>query len=499
MSIFENSSHRRAAGILSRSSPMALRILAALVAIGGMTFVCFTGIHMTATAAGFFYLLAIIVIAVRWGVWEATAASVVALLCFDYFFLPPIETLTMGSARDREAFLAFFAAALTISQLVARRIPRQVERTDPPREMERLYALSRAILLMDAIRPVAKQIAYQIAQIFELPSVQLYDRASGDVLQAGPEDMTGIEEKLREASIQGTFFQDRTSQTVVAAIRLGGEPVGSIALRGAALSDGALHALTNLVAIGLERARGQEAAHRAEAARESQELKSTLLDAIAHEFKTPLTSIKAATTALLSDSRSPLLEQRELVTIVDEEADRLARLVNEAIQMARIEGGRMRLNRKTHRALALIESAIHSIKPQAEGREIRIEAPADLPLISVDAELLGLALRQLLSNALKYSPPSSSVTLRARVGDGNLILSIQDRGVGIEEADQRRIFEKFYRASPGRERAPGAGMGLAITREIVAAHSGEIRVESKRGQGTEFFISLPISRQETRV
>lgn len=157
----------------------------------------------------------------------------------------------------------------------------------------------------------------------------------------------------------------------------------------------------------------------------------------------------------------------------------------------------MQLNRKIHAAQSLIEAAISSIRPQAEGREIHIEVPAGLPAISVDAELMGLALRQLMSNALKYSPPTSPVTLRVRVGEGNLVLSVQDRGFGIEEADQRRVFDKFYRASPGRDRAPGAGMGLAITREIVAAHGGEIRVESKRGQGTEFFISLPISQQES--
>ncbi|MGH9326187.1 MAG: sensor histidine kinase [Terriglobia bacterium] len=484
-------------GTVSRSGLGALRILGALMAIAAMTFVCFMGIHMTATATGFFYLLLITIIAVGWGVWEATAASVLALLCLAYFFLPPTDALVATGAQDREVFVAFITASIIISQLVARSIPRRAEAADPPLEMERLYALSRTILLMDATRPVAKQIAYQIAQIFHLLSVALYDRPNNEVLRAGPEDIAGVEEKLRQSSLQGTLF--REGSTVVAAIRLGGEPVGSIALRGATFSDGALDALTNLVAIGLERARGQEAANRAEAARESQELKSTLLHAIAHEFKTPLTSIKAAATALLSSSHPLPLEQGELATIIDEESDRLARLVNEAIQMARIEGGRIQLNRKTHEVRTLIETAVRSIKPQAEGREIRIEAPADLPLVSVDAELLGLALRQILGNALKYSPPASPVMMRARITEGTLILSVQDHGFGIEKADQGRIFDKFYRALPGRDRAPGAGMGLAITREIVAAHSGEIHVESRRGEGTEFFVSLPLPRSEIVV
>ncbi|HLI35614.1 MAG TPA: ATP-binding protein, partial [Terriglobia bacterium] len=220
-------------------------------------------------------------------------------------------------------------------------------------------------------------------------------------------------------------------------------------------------------------------------------------DAIAHEFKTPLTSIKAAATALLSGSIHQPLAQRELVSIIDEEADRLSQWVSEAIQMARIEVGQVQVKRKLCDVNALVRSALEQMKPAIEGREVRILITPKMPEVLVDGELIGLAIRQLVDNALKYSPPNTPVTLRARTAEGSVILSVADEGPGIEEADQARIFEKFYRAPSSHGQVTGAGMGLTIARRILDAHAGEIWVQSRSGQGSEFFISLPIAQQET--
>ncbi|MGH9343170.1 MAG: sensor histidine kinase [Terriglobia bacterium] len=477
---------------------LVLRFTGPLLIVAAVTLVFFSPIPIGAMAAGFFYLAAIAGIAASWGLAESLAASFAALLCFDYFFLPPLRTFSITSPRALEGFIAFLVSAIAVSVLAARATSRAPQESRPQLEMERLYALSRAILLMDAARPVAKQMAFQIAQIFELPAFALYDRESGEVIRAGPEDMPGIDDKLREAAVRGTLFQDDLSRLTVTAIRLGGGPIGSMAMRGGSLSDGALHALSNIVAIGLERVRGQEAANEAEAARQSQELKSTLLDAIAHEFKTPLTSIKAAASALLSASAPKLpnlLERRELVSIIDEEADRLSRLVTEAIQMARVEGGKMQLARGFHSAGSLIRTALDSMQPALEGREVRLRVTPELPCVSADADLIALALRQLMDNALKYSPAGSPIVVSANAAEGSVIVSVADSGQGVTESQQRRIFDKFYRV-PG-EPVSGTGMGLTIARKIMDAHSGRIWVESKPGQGSEFFISLPTANQET--
>lgn len=479
-----------------RGAPVALRVLGALGVIAAITWLCFRLFPVNATTAGFAYLVAILVIASAWGLLESTVASLVAVLCFNYFFIPPVGTLTIADPQNWVALFAFLATSIIASQLSARAQQRTREALNRQHEMERLYALSRAILLTEANRAAPKQFAHQIAQIFDFSSVVLYERETGELHRAGPVDLPAVEDRLRQAALQGTLFHDEPSQTTVTSIRLGGQPIAGLALQGYMLSDGALQALSNLVAIGLEKVRGQEAASRAEAARQSESLKSTLLDAIAHEFKTPLTSIKAAASALLADSLPKAEEQRELVTIMNEEADRLSRLVTEAIQMARLEEGRIQLNRRLERMDDLVRAALQQMRLVAEGRTIQARISNPLPVVEVDAQLMELAIRLLLDNALKYSPPEFPVTVGATTRENALVITVSDEGPGIAERDQARIFEKFYRGPNTRRQVPGTGMGLAIAREIVRAHGGEISVRSSAGKGSEFSISVPLAGQE---
>jgi len=473
-----------------------IRMGAVLITVGGITFLCTSVVPVTAATAGFCYLVAILLIARFLGSREAIVASLPATLCFDYFFLPPFGTFTITDPQNWAALFAFLATAIVASQLSTYAKQSAQDALERQQDTERLYALSRAILLTEANREAPKQIAHQIERIFEFPAVALYVRDTGEIHRAGPEDLQGIEDPLRQAAVQGTLTQDETAQTTVTAIRLGGQPIGSLAIRGRLLSDGALQALSSLVAIALEKVRGQEATSRAEAARQSEELKSTLLDAIAHEFKTPLTSIKAAATALLSETVPKAEEQRELISIVNEEADHLGRLVTEALQMARIEAGKIQLNKRMHPIEELISNALQQMRPLAEGRTLEVSIARGLPNVPVDPELMQLAIRQLLDNALKYSPPDSPVTIRALRRNGGLEIKVSDQGSGIPERDRSRVFDKYYRGSNNRSRVTGTGMGLTIAREIIRAHGGEIWVESEPGKGSEFSFTLPADGKE---
>jgi two-component system sensor histidine kinase KdpD len=358
--------------------------------------------------------------------------------------------------------------------------------------------LSRGILLIENDQSVAKQAARQIARTFDFTGVSLYERATGEIHRAGSQDLLDWDDRLREVALQGSFLQDPANRTVVTAIRLGADPIASLALRGDPLSDSALQSLSNLVAIALERSRAIEAANQADVARQSDQLKSTLLDAIAHEFKTPLTSIKAAATALLDTTLTANTSQKELVTIVDEEADRLGRLVTEAIQMARIEAGRVYLNRKLQSPADIVANAIAGLNSAIGDRPIHVQMEASLPQVEADPELIELALRLIIDNALKYSPPASPITIQSRLTANRLILAVHNEGPGIPESEQPKIFTKFYRASQTNGSVPGTGMGLAIARDIVQAHQGQIWVESSPGQGAEFCLSLPLSLREVR-
>jgi two-component system, OmpR family, sensor histidine kinase KdpD len=470
------------------------RILAALAVIGIITFVLRRVLPVNPTTTGFFYLVAILMIATVGGLVESTIASIAAMLCFNFFFLPPIGTFTIADPQNWVALFAFLATSLTASQLSARAKRRTQETIDRQHEIEKLYSLSRALLLTETTRPMPQQIVQQIAQTFEFTAVALYERNNDEVYRAAEDEMPGVEAKLRAAALRSTASFDKISGLTVTPVRLGGQPIGSLAIRGSSLSDAALQSLLNLIAIGLERALSQEAVTRAEVARRSEELKSTLLDAIAHEFKTPLTSIKAVTTDLLSDPANSLAHhQRELVTIADEGTDRLSKLVTDAIQLARIEGGKFRLNREVHFPSSLISTALRQMKPLMEGREITASTADDLPLVRVDAELIHIVITHLLDNALKYSPPGSPILVGARSSDEGVTIFVADRGPGITDLEQSRIFDKFYRGR-NEQNLKGTGMGLAIAREIIAAHGEEIWVASEPGRGSEFCFSLPVAR-----
>jgi two-component system sensor histidine kinase KdpD len=478
---------------------MPLRILASVGLIGALTFLCVRVFPVNATTVALAYLLATLGLATWWSLIEAVVASVAAMLCFNYFFLPPVGEFTIADPQNWMALVAFLITAIIASHLSTTAKQRAREAQQRQAEMERLYNLSRALLLSETRQPTAAhQIAGEIAAVFEVEAVAIFDRRTGEVHRSGPSDDPITEGRLRDAVIQNTVF--RENGLIVLPIRLGGPPIGSVGLLSASLSETAAYSIANLVAISLERARGMEASARAEAARQNQELKSTLLDAVAHEFKTPLTSMKAAVSSLISSlpkTGDPL--RAELLTIVNEETDRMSRMVTEAIDMARIEAGELRLNIQPQSPAGIIAPAVRRIEPSLDGRRIVTAAADDLRLCSADAGAIETVLVVLLDNALKYSGPDSPITVMAERQADSILFTISDLGPGIREEDRERIFERFYRSAKDRQRIPGTGMGLTIAREIVEAHGGKIWVESKLGEGSRFCFTLPLAAQEAAL
>ena len=465
------------------------RLCASLLIVSGITFL-FRRIvtEVNSTTIALTLLLAILGIATEWGLLEAIVSSVAGMLCFNFFFLPPVGTFTIADPQNWVALFAFLVTAVVASQLSARVKQRALEATRRQHEMERLYELSRGLMLIDNRSAMAEQVSHRIAQVFGLPCVAVFDRKREHVYRTDPQDLFVSDSKLRDVALQGTVFHDSAARLAVLPLSLGGEPVGSLAISGGAISDTALHAIGNLTAIAMERARAEETASRMEAARQNEEMKSMLLDALAHEFKTPLTSIKAAASSIL-DEESPA--QKELVTIIDEEVDRLDSLVNETIWMARIEAGDLRLHKLPHAVANLIDIALEKLRILLKDREVKIECSPSLPEVFADAELAGLAIRQLVTNALKYSNPESPIVIRADVADRSVRISVRDSGPGISQKELARVFERYYRLAVTASRVPGTGMGLTIARDIVRAHGGDIGVNSEPGLGSEFFFTLP--------
>jgi two-component system sensor histidine kinase KdpD len=478
--------------------PRTLSVIAALTAIFLLTLVLRAVTAVNETTVGFAYLITILLIAASWGIVESVLASILAALCFSYFFLPP-SGFAIAALEDWVALAAFLVSSLIAGELSDRARRRALEANTRQLEMEKLYALSRSIMLMDGTEAIGAQLANELAVICEIPSVGLYDRLAGIVYSGGKDPLGGVESRLREAAFSDSVFKDERTNTVFAPITLGGQTTGSVAIQGGDFSKTALSALVNLLAITLEHARSREIATRAQAARQSEQFKSTLLDGLAHEFKTPLTSIRAATSALLGQNVSDTAQQFELLTIVDQEAERLSRLVTEATHVARIEAGKIDLNREWHTVSVLIHNVLVETELRRDGRRVNVSIDEDLPRVRMDGELIQLALRQLVDNALKYSPRKSAIDICAKLIDENLTVSVHNEGEPLSETEQVRIFDKFYRGQNVRRQVAGTGMGLSVARDILLAHGGDVYLNGSNQRGTEFVLAIPVAARQGRA
>lgn len=430
-------------------------------------------------------LLAILGVSTWWGLAEATVASVAAMLGFNFWFLPPVGTFTVYDPENWVALLAFLVTAVTVSQLSARARRRAAEAEARRLEIERLYALLQAMLFTGNARKTIREFVNKVVQVFGCGAAALYYLPADEVVRSGPESKVVSDHELRAVAETEGANLDEERGVATAAVRLGGRPLGSLALVGPLPGAESVRAMTNLVALAIERGRALEDATHAEAARQSEVLKSALLDSLAHDIKTPLTSIKAAVGNLLRGNT-----ERDLLAIIDEEADRLNRLAAEVIAMARIEAGKLHLEKGPVAVADLVAAAVNEHAAALKDRPVTVSVPGDLPPAEADAEFAEQVLKQFVENALKYSPDGSPVTISAELKGGKIVIGVADRGPGIEENERGRIFERFFRGRQHRFSTKGTGMGLAIAKGIVEAHGERIWVESEPGHGSVFYFSL---------
>lgn len=350
-------------------------------------------INSTTTALA--YLLAVLFIALFWGSGPALVASVVSVLCFNFFFLPPFYTLDVAHPENWIALFAFFTTALAVGQLSAREKRRAEEAERGEREIERLYK-----------------------------------------------------------ELQAAF--ERASQ--------------------------------------------------AEALKQSEKLKSALLDAVTHDLRTPLTSIKASITTLLDEARLADFKldkesRLEMLEVIDEESDRLNRFISGLIDLARIDAGELQLRRQWGVIDEIVSTALARAQPLMLGHEVEVQIDKELPAVRVDERAVSEVVYTLIDNAVKYSPRGSKIKITAGVSDGMITMAVEDQGPGVPPALRERVFDKFFRATRDGDvsthQPSGTGMGLAIAKGIVEAHGGRIWIdEGSGGKGTRVSFTVPIGDDE---
>ena len=275
-------------------------------------------------------------------------------------------------------------------------------------------------------------------------------------------------------------------------LRLSVRTVGALAVSGYDLTRETLDAIGSLAGLGLERARALEALNKSQVTQENQRLQSALLDSVTHELHTPITTIKRNVTTLLNDAALDVLGKRALLTGIDEQTDRLNRLLEEAAEMSQLDAGNFTLDLRPHSIQEVLQAALQDAKAAIADHPVEVVLPPDLPFVRIDLARMREVLMHLLDNAAKYSAAEAPIKITAEVKSDFLVVSVADRGLGIDSFEQTLIFDKFYRGGHQRYTSPGAGMGLAIAKVIIVAHGGSIAVVSQLGSGSVFSVSIPI-------
>jgi len=470
-----------------------LRALASAGSVFLIVFAYFKIIHVNPTTVALTFPLAVLGVSAVWGLRYAIFTSLLATLAFNYFFLPPVGTLTIADPQNWVALTAFLITAVIASQL-SERIRSKARESDTRREeVEKLYEFSQQLLVTENVIELLNAIPQHIVDTFRLKAAAIFLPQRDQIYRSGGGSQEIPSGELKDAAARGEWAIDEARRISFVPMRMGVRPIGILAVLGRTLTRETLEAIGSLVANAVERAGAVEQLSKTEAARESERLRSALLDSVTHEFRTPLTSIKASITTLLSSAELNEAQSKELMTVIDEEADRLNRLVGEAVEMAQLDAHEVKLNIGPHQIREAIDAALEDAKKLTKNNPVEVRLPDQLPAVMMDLELIKEVLRHLIENGVKYSPPGSPIFISSEVSHDRLITSVADRGPGIDDLERSMIFDKFYRGQSQRYRVQGTGMGLAIVKAIIQAHGGRIGVTSQLGQGSVFSFGLPLA------
>lgn len=478
---------------MSKALRQIVRFLLAAAIVFAIVGVYFRVIHVNPTTVGFTFLLAILLVSASWGLQCAIFMAVVATLAYNYFFLPPVGRFTIADPQNWVALLAFLITAVIGSDLSERARREAMHSDQRRREVERLYAFSQQLLVTENVFGLLNRVPRFIVDSFGVTGAAVFIESKRKTYfsDIGIQGAVPVE-KLQAVTGRGEPMLDQQRGVCFMPIRTGVRPIGSLGLTGCALSRETQEAIGSLIAIAIERAATMERLTKAEATRESDRLRSLLLDSVTHEFRTPLTAIKASAETLLSEVELDKPQVKDLATVINEESDRLNRLVGEAAEVAQLDAHQVELNFEPHPIREAIDLALQEAKHSVEQHTVEVSVPPELPPARMDLKRIAEVLGQLLENAGKYSPANTPIHITAELQDSQLVVSVADHGPGIDDAEQSMIFEKFYRGRNERVSIQGTGMGLSIAKAIVELHGGTISVTSQLGHGSVFSFTLPL-------
>jgi two-component system sensor histidine kinase KdpD len=452
------------------------------------------------------YLVGVMATALTTGRGPALVASALAVLSYDFFFVPPPYSLNVSDARYLLTFAMMFGVSVVIGTLTLRLREQQRAAVGRERHTAALYALSRELGSALDEQGVASVCVRAAAEVFDAEAAFLVREGRDDLAVAAAlprETVWSASERavaqwaLEHGRIAGRGTDTLPGEPVLCApIRSWADVLGVAVVRTAggrvlgADQRAFLEALTRQAALALERVRLAEEARKAALHAEKEALRSGLLSAVSHDLRTPLATITGAATALRDDGDLPAASRRDLSEAICEEAERLERLVSNLLDMTRLESGAVEPRREWLPLVEVVGGALTRVEKRLTGRPVRTSIPDDLPLVSVDPVLLGQLFINLLENAAKYTPAGTAIEIAARTEGGTLVVDVADEGPGIPLGEEERIFERFHRG--GHAGVRGVGLGLPIARAIAQAHGGRLTASTRPGGGAVFRLMLPI-------
>ena len=479
----------------------AVGTVAALTSMAVLTAAMVPLRHHLSIATTALVLVVPVVIGVVVGGFVAGALSVVAgFLVYDWFFIPPIHTLWVGATENWAALGVYVAVMLPVAHVVARMNAARATARRQEKEIRELFQLSDLLVEEKPLDVLLSVIVTTLADLFGSPQVALFLPRDGRLEIAASAGEPLSEQDLRRVLPDRAELGPPRAQSfdsgglLVLALAAAGRPIGLLVLSGGTAARQEREPLllfANQIALAVERAQLREQALRARVTEEMARLAKTLVAAVAHDLRTPLASIKASSSTLADAGLDIGPEAaRRLAGLIDLQADRLADLVQNLLDMSRVQAGVLQPRRTVTSLAELVSSVVSDLDPEARGYPVRVEFPDALPPVDVDLVLISRVLANLLENAIRHSPRNGVITIRGALATPQAIkVSVADHGPGVSPERHNEIFELFAR----RAGDAGAGLGLTIAKTFVEAHGQRIWVEDAPGGGARFCFTLPVA------
>ena len=441
-----------------------------------------------------------VVVGVAIGGFAAGVASVVAgFLVYDYGFIPPYNGLKVGHAQDWVALAVYTVVMLLVSKVVAEMDRARSEAQRRTADAQRLFDLSQLLVEDRSVEDLLKTIVGAVRSVFGVSGVALLVPRDGrlDIAASAGEPLTRQElhglEPLSGLPVSlgtGPAGPEQVERMGTVALTASGRPIGVLATRGMPASEAdrsLLLTFANHAALALERVQLRDQALRSELLEEVDRLRHALVGAVSHDLRTPLATMKVASSTLLRPA-APLTDAdtRELYHLIDIETDRLTRLVTSLLDMTRIDAGVLEVRRRPMSLRILVRDAVANLGSTLGDRPVDVAIPDTVPDVDADQLLIGQVLANLLDNADRYSPPDSLITVAGEARGDQVALSVADRGPGVPPSEREAVFDRYVRFDTGGR----AGLGLAIAKTFVEAHGGRIWVEDVPEGGARFVFSL---------